>query len=319
VAFWVTPGNGRAPGLAKIRRECVNAGVRLALVAHRLTSTNAALTAWPAREPLWSWLTPEAALATLVAGDVALGRLDVLPTLDGVDDGLWALGELEARGVQLLNGASALLACHDKHLTARLLEHAGLPHPKTSMVTPGELAPHVPSGAVVVKPRFGSWGQGVVRCDDPSAVPDLLAALEDAPWFRSSGALVQQLVPPLGYDLRVVVAGERAIGAITRVSPPGEWRTNVALGARRVATEAPLDARELAVRAAKAVGADLVGVDLLPDGSGGWTILELNGAVELTRAYARSGDVFALAATELARAVTQDVPARGSLAAVPSA
>ncbi len=52
----------------------------------------------------WRLLAPAEALAALRPGDVALGRLDVLETRDGVDDGLWALGELEARGVRVLNG-----------------------------------------------------------------------------------------------------------------------------------------------------------------------------------------------------------------------
>ena len=79
-------------------------------------------------------------MAELRRGDAALGRLDVLPTLDGVDDGLWALGSLAANGIRTLNRAGALLAAHDKLLTARLLLHAGLPHPRTRLLSP-PLAP----------------------------------------------------------------------------------------------------------------------------------------------------------------------------------
>ena len=43
-------------------------------------------------------MTPKQALERLGPGDAVLGRLDVLPTLDGMDDGLWALGALAARG-----------------------------------------------------------------------------------------------------------------------------------------------------------------------------------------------------------------------------
>jgi glutathione synthase/RimK-type ligase-like ATP-grasp enzyme len=49
----------------------------------------------------------------------------VPPTLDGVEDGLWALGSLAAGGIRTLNRAGALLAAHDKLLTARLLLRAG--------------------------------------------------------------------------------------------------------------------------------------------------------------------------------------------------
>ena len=60
----------------------------------------------------------------------------------------------------------------------------------------------------------------------------------------------------------------------------------------------------LALAAARATGASLVGIDLLPDGRGRWTVAEINGAVEFTSEYAlRPGDdPFAEAAFRLGRA-----------------
>jgi hypothetical protein len=108
----------------------------------------------------------------------------------------------------------------------------------------------------------------------------------------TDGVLVQELVPPQGYDLRILVAAERIVGAIFRVAAAGEWRTNVALGGvRRAVADPSAQACELALAAARAAGAALVGVDLVPDGEGGWTVLELNGAVEFTREYQPAGAV----------------------------
>ena len=59
--------------------------------------------------------------------------------------------------------------------------------------------------------------------------------------------------------------------------------------------------RLLALSAASAAGTDLVGVDLLPLGDGGWTVLELNGAVDFTPVYSLERDVFAATSSELAR------------------
>lgn len=114
---------------------------------------------------------------------------------------------------------------------------------------------------------------------------------------RRHGALVQTLVPPQGYDLRVLVAGGRIAGAAYRIASPGEWRTNVSLGAvRRQVDDPPREAAALALAAARAVGTSLVGVDLLPTPEGGWVVVELNGAVEFTTDYSTWYDVFAEAA-----------------------
>lgn len=254
-------------------------------------------------------LTPEQALLRLGRGDTAVGRLDVLRSLDGVDNGLWALGTLEAAGVLVLNPASALLAAHDKLLTARLLRQAGLPHPRTTVVHAGDPIP-TSARPVVVKPRFGSWGQEVVRCDDELALRRHLHSLASTPWFRSHGALVQDLVPVQGRDLRIVVAGGTVVGAISRIAPPGEWRTNVSLGAVRVPVQPVPEACALALDCAAAAGADLVGVDLLPDGDGGYVVLELNGAVDFTLDYALGADPFALAMWQLARVALGCRPAQ---------
>jgi glutathione synthase/RimK-type ligase-like ATP-grasp enzyme len=89
------------------------------------------------------------------------------------------------------------------------------------------------------------------------------------------------------------------IGAVERIALPGEWRTNVALGAARRPAEPPADACGLATAAIAALGADLAGVDLarLPDGR--WTVLEVNGAVDFTRLYRRESDVFEAAVEAL--------------------
>ena len=279
--------------------------MRIAVVAQSPTFANEALVRIGCRGAEWYLMTPAEALANLSAGDAAIGRIDVLPTLDGVDDGIWALGTLAARGVTVLNGAAALLAAHDKLLTARLLRRAGLPHPRTRLIT-GAVPSSLLRAPVVIKPRFGSWGLGVERCDDEETLAARLAELPREPWYRRHGALVQDLVPPLGFDLRIVVAVDQVIGAISRVAAPGEWRTNITLGAERQSVTPSPEACALALAAARATGAALVGIDLLPDGRGGFTVAEINGAVEFTEAYAlRPGvDPFAEAASRLAAAAT---------------
>lgn len=233
-------------------------------------------------------MSAEEALLVLRPGDFAIGRLDVRSALDGVEPGLLALLWLERGGVRVLNTAPALIAVHDKLLTAHCLAAAGLPHPRTIGVRAGRNCPPL-RPPLVLKPRFGSWGRDVLLCRDHPELERCLNAVSERPWFRRHGALVQELVPTRGYDLRLIVAGGEVVGASERVAAPGDWRTNVSLGGSLRAADVPSAASSLARAAAAAVGADFVGVDLLPLDDGSYVVLELNGAVDFDDRYSLDG------------------------------
>ena len=221
--------------------------------------------------------TPPETARRAVSGDLVLSYLDVKQTLDGVEPGVAKLRGLRARGIAVLNGPDAILACHDKLVTALRLSRAELPHPTTAYLSAASTRRDVSRlrFPLVVKPRFGSRGEEVYRCDDPDALGLLLKQLRKRGWFRRQGALIQELVPPAGYDLRLLVAGGRVVGAVRHpfLPQPAEC--------------------ELAVAAAAAAGADLAGIDLIPRPDGSFAVLEVNGAPEFTGAYSLDGrDVF---------------------------
>jgi RimK family alpha-L-glutamate ligase len=270
-------------------RFTVTGGPRFALIASRVTRTNRALMEAADRLGEDAWiLAPSEAPDILEHGDTAVGRLDVLRSLDGVEPGLCVLDQLDRSGIAVLNRPGALLAAHDKLATALRLGGAGLAHPRTAHVD--EYCDAGLELPVVVKPRFGSWGRDVVVCRSRLGLRRCLRALRSKPWFSRQGALVQELVPPQGHDLRVVIAGGSVVGAVERVAARGEWRTNVALGGSRRAVEPSAEASLLALGAAHCLDADLAGVDLLPDGGGGYVVLEVNGAVDFTQDYALGCD-----------------------------
>ena len=276
---------------------------RVALLGTTANETNSELvSAWRNRGIDCELVTPADA-RRCVDYDVTVARLDVLPTLDGVEAGLLDLLWLERRGLRVVNSARALLNTHDKLRTAAVLAGAGLPGPHTAHLK-GSPVP-LPAAPVVLKPRFGSWGRDVRLCRTRAEVVDCLAEFATRPWFRRHGVLVQEPVPSSGVDLRLLVAGGRVVGAIERHAAPGEWRTNISLGGSKRAAAPGYGARALAAAAAAAVGADLVGVDLLPVAGGGYTVVELNGAVDFDETYSRDGDVYAAVAAALALGPTR--------------
>ncbi len=272
--------------------------VDFGVIAHRASETNLGLAAAGWRGAPGKLLTPREALLRLQAGDVALNRLDVSPDLDGVEEGIWMVTQLEAQGVRVLNRPPALLASHDKLLTGRLLTTAGVPHPRTRRLVSVESADDL-RYPVVAKPRFGSWGRDVELCCDRDALVRYLALVDDRPWW-DAGGIVQELVPPQSSDLRVIVSGGSVVGAASRTPAAGEWRTNVALGGTSRRTVPPQEATDLALRATRSVGIDLAGVDLVPSDDG-YVVLEVNGAVETKPYYSLNGDLFTTALRSLER------------------
>ena len=81
-------------------------------------------------------------------------------------------------------------------------------------------------------------------------------------------------------DLRCIVVGDEIVGAIYRYSAQNEWRTNVARGGKAEAAPITNELEDIALRAARAVGGGVLGVDLMEDEKRGLLVHEVNNTVE---------------------------------------
>lgn len=224
------------------------------------------------------WLDPHAVVAhegallcdgrPLLLPHVALARSGGYTS----DRALATLHAYEQLGVTLVDSAEAVERCRDKLVAERLLSTAGLPVPGTVAVGGVDGVTSV-GGALellgplplVVKPAQGMKGSGVRLA---------LSELELEVALLAEGPLLVQEYMPHEADLRVIVVGGEALGAIRR-RPETDFRSNLHLGARAESANLPEDVAWLAVQAAAAVGAEVAGVDLLPR-EGGWVVLEVN-------------------------------------------
>jgi RimK family alpha-L-glutamate ligase len=212
---------------------------------------------------------------SLLDADAVLARIVPKGSLEQIIYRVDALHWLEERGVLVVNSPRTIERCVDKFYTDTLMREAGLPTPDT-VVCEGmadALKAVREMGDVVIKPIFGSLGHGMVRVSDPDVALRVLQALDEV----RAVFYVQRAIDHGGRDVRVFVVGGRVIGAIERVAPDGEWRTNVARGARTRVCDLPAEWADLALRAAAAVSADYAGVDLLPARDGSVYVLEVNG------------------------------------------
>ena len=183
------------------------------------------------------------------------------------------LHRLEAAGARVMNSGRAIERTVDKAWTSAILEQAGLPTPETVACERADdaFAAFRRMGDVVVKPLFGSMGLGMTRVSDPDVAWRVFRAVE----AMRGVFYIQRFVQHGGRDIRAFVIGERVFGAIERTAD--DWRTNFSRGGKVASFTLPAEWAALALRAARAVGAEYAGVDLLPDGDGGVFVLEVNG------------------------------------------
>jgi RimK family alpha-L-glutamate ligase len=209
----------------------------------------------------------------LDAQDVVFVRAVPAGSLEQVIFRMDALRVLESEGVRVINSPRAIECGVDKYYAAALLEDAGLPTPRTIVCERLEdalAAFEQLGGDVVLKPLFGSEGRGIVRVTDPDTAYRALRALELGRYIYC----VQEFVPHGLADIRAFVIGDRVIGAMTRTG--ADWKTNAAQGASVQACDLSPELEEMSVRAARAVGADHAGVDILPCAAGGYSVVEVN-------------------------------------------
>jgi RimK family alpha-L-glutamate ligase len=205
--------------------------------------------------------------------DAVLARIIPNGSLEQIIYRIDALHWLEDAGVAVVNPPRAIERTVDKFYTSALLERAGLATPQTIVCERVEdaAAAFRLMGDVIVKPLFGSMGLGMVRVSDEETAWRVFRALEAIRGIY----YLQRAIPHEGRDIRAFVIGDRVVAAIERRSP--SWRTNISRGGEASAFSLPAEWNEMAIRAARAVGAEYAGVDLLPAQDGTVYVLEVNG------------------------------------------
>ncbi|HZR07477.1 MAG TPA: RimK family alpha-L-glutamate ligase, partial [Myxococcales bacterium] len=124
----------------------------------------------------------------------------------------------------------------------------------------------------ILKLIQGTQGVGVMIAHSAAEVESILGTL----WDLGQEILLQEFIAESrGRDIRALVVGDRVVGAMRREAPRGEFRSNLHRGGFGTSIELPQPYVEAAVRAARVVGLDVAGVDLL-ESSAGPTVVELN-------------------------------------------
>ena len=181
---------------------------------------------------------------------------------------------LQDSGVRVFNNAKTAEIANDKYKTYQLCKALDLPVLETT------------DGAdlgypCVVKSVDGHGGAEVFWADDEQAKARAVARLKDRAY------IVQKPCKIIGRDMRVYAIGDRCVGAVLRRSD-GDFRSNFSLGGKVEFCHADDSQKAIVRRLHESLQFDFVGVDFLPDGTGGWVVNEIEDCAGARMLYATS-------------------------------
>lgn len=208
----------------------------------------------------------------LAKPDLALPRIGASVTTHG----LHVVRQLEAQGVTLINGSTAIEQSRDKLRALQKLATANVNVPRTVLARGGKhldaLVLQVGGLPAILKMLRGTQGVGVMIAHTMAEVESILGTL----WDLKQEILLQEFVAEAkGSDLRALVVGERVVGAMRREAKTGEFRSNLHRGGAGKAIVLEPAVEAIAVRAAQVLGLEVAGVDLL-ESSSGPKVVEVN-------------------------------------------
>jgi ribosomal protein S6--L-glutamate ligase len=190
--------------------------------------------------------------------------------------GAAVLRQFEMMGVYSLNESVAIGRSRDKLRSLQLLARDGIGLPVTTFAhdpkQTDEVMELAGSAPVVVKLLEGTQGIGVVLADTDRSARSVIEA------FRGVGVniLVQEFIKEAGgTDVRALVVGGKVVASMKRSGAPGDFRSNLHRGGSAKAEKISPEERATALRAAKSMGLNVCGVDMLRSNHGP-VVMEVN-------------------------------------------
>ncbi len=208
----------------------------------------------------------------LVDFDAVIPRIGASITFYGTS----VLRQFEMMGVYPLNESVAISRSRDKLRSMQLLSRKGLGMPVTGFANKPDdvkdLIKMVGGAPLVIKLLEGTQGIGVVLAETAKAAESVIEAFMGV----KADILVQEYIKEAGgADIRCFVVGGKVVAAMKRQAVAGEFRSNLHRGGNASLIRITPEERSTAVRAARIMGLNVAGVDLLRSNHGP-VIMEVN-------------------------------------------
>lgn len=184
--------------------------------------------------------------------------------------------QFEMMGTFCVNESVAISRSRDKLRSLQLLSRKDIGLPRTGFANKPDdipdLVKNVGGAPLVIKLLEGTQGIGVVLADTNKSAEAIIEAFMGL----KANILVQEFIEEAGgADIRCFVIGSKVVAAMRRQGAEGEFRSNLHRGGSAVVVRLSKEERSTAVNAAKAMGLNVCGVDILQSNHGP-VVLEVN-------------------------------------------
>ncbi|WP_413732720.1 MULTISPECIES: 30S ribosomal protein S6--L-glutamate ligase [unclassified Shewanella] len=197
--------------------------------------------------------------------------------------------QFEMMATYTLNSSMGISRSRDKLRSMQLLSRKGIGLPVTGFANKPsdipDLIDMVGGAPLVIKLLEGTQGIGVVLAETRKAAESVIEAFMGL----KANIMVQEYIKEAqGADIRCFVLGDKVIAAMKRQALPGEFRSNLHRGGTATLVKLSPEERSIAVRAAKTMGLDVAGVDILRSNHGP-VVMEVNSSPGLEGIEAATG------------------------------
>lgn len=187
--------------------------------------------------------------------------------------------QFEMQGVYTISTSIAIARSRDKLRSMQLFAKAGVGMPKTvfsrNTADIDDLLEQVGGTPVVIKLARGTHGNGVVLAESKKAAKSVLQAFYLHNEDGTNILLQEYIEESAGVDIRAVVVGGRVVASMKRQSLDDDFRSNLHQGGEGTTVKLTDEEKKLAIKAAKAMGLPVCGVDMMRS-SRGPLVLEVN-------------------------------------------
>lgn len=211
------------------------------------------------------------------------------------DKDIYLARQLEVLGVRVFNGAKTIEISDDKIATYQVLAEYQLPIPQTiaaPKIFPGTAVPAIENMdtiikqlglPLIIKEAYGSFGEQVYLIHNKQELMKKINEIAGRPF------VFQEFIKSsYGKDIRLHVVGNEVVAAMSRHTTD-DFRANVTTGGSMHAHQPSKQERKLAVTAAKSLGADFAGIDLLFGADDTRVICEVNSNAHIRNMYDCTG------------------------------